>query len=211
MSFRAWRALGSRGPPAERATRLPKAPQSRATAGRRGAGPRNRRPRPRAAIPAPLGRTRSPCGSAAAATPALSHAQLLCRLPNQSSQEEHAEGDRQQHDRDGARAARVLGLDLAEDVDRRRQRPAGDVAGHDDDRAELAERARKAEQRAGQDAGRIAGSDDAPERRPARSAQRPGGLLLASARPPEARAGRRARRRDSRRRGARARSRASRR
>src|SRR5581483_6302954 len=61
--------------------------------------------------------------------------------------DDERERERQQDQRHGAGGALIVRLDLPVDVDRRGQRATRNVAGDDDNRAELAERPRKTEQR----------------------------------------------------------------
>src|SRR6266480_1508575 len=93
---------------------------------------------------------------------------------------EHDEGDEggcEQDDRDGRRPAHVVALDLAEDVDGGNLGLEGDVAGYEDDRAELPDRPREGERAAGEDGGREVRQDDAAEDRPGTGPERRRRLL----------------------------------
>src|ERR687894_274256 len=65
--------------------------------------------------------------------------------------DDHHERQQQQDDGDGRRCGHVVRLDLPENEDRRDLGLEGDVARNEDDRAELAERAREAERRPRED------------------------------------------------------------
>src|SRR5512141_1130210 len=65
--------------------------------------------------------------------------------------EQDRQRDAQQDDGDGGRAAGIPALDKGEDAHRRDLRLEGDVARDEDHRAELADGAREAESRAGDD------------------------------------------------------------
>src|SRR4051812_6957263 len=68
-----------------------------------------------------------------------------------ADREEHEQRQREQDDRDRRRRRHGIRLDPPEDEDRRDLGLERQVAGDQDDRAELADRSREAERRAGQD------------------------------------------------------------
>ena len=101
----------------------------------------------------------------------------------QGHQDQGHEREAHQHGRRRVGAEGVVVVDVAGvDEQRERLRLAGDAAGDDGQRAELAERAGDRQHDAvGRRRPRIAGQRDAPERLPARGAERRGGLLLLGA------------------------------
>src|SRR6188472_252813 len=92
---------------------------------------------------------------------------LMARPPASegADREQHGEREPEEHDRDRRGADRVVALDLAEDVDGRELRLERDVAGDEDDRAELADGAGEAHRGAGEDRGDEVREHDAPEDR----------------------------------------------
>src|SRR4051794_33686180 len=83
----------------------------------------------------------------------------------QADAEEDEPRDDEEHDAHRGGARGVVGLDLAEDVDRRDLGVERPVAADEDHRAELPDGAREAHPRAGEDRRHEVREDDAAERR----------------------------------------------
>src|SRR5690242_17014203 len=97
--------------------------------------------------------------------------------PDAADADENRQRDDEQKDGDSGRRMRVAAFDAAEDVDGRDFGLERQVAGDQDDRSELADRAGVSERDAGEDGGEDVREDDPAEGLEWAGAERRGGVL----------------------------------